>query len=90
MHAETGDTLRETFRRFFDERGFDVFAIYPNGLKEPSNAGVNSDTFRGRNFLGRWPAKLAQISRPNCRRLLVWHTPFLEPRLYRLEFCSPS
>ena len=50
VHAETGDTLR-TFRRFFDERGFDVFAIYPNGLREPSNAGVNSETFRGRNFL---------------------------------------
>ena len=50
VHAETGETVR-TFRRLFEQHGFDIFAIYPNGLREPSSAGINSESFRGRNFL---------------------------------------
>jgi FkbM family methyltransferase len=50
VHAETGETVR-TFRHLFEQHNFDIFAVYPNGLRNPSNAGVNSESFRGRNFL---------------------------------------
>jgi FkbM family methyltransferase len=50
VHAETGETVR-TFRRLFEQHDFVIFAIYPNGLREPSNVGINSESFRGRNFL---------------------------------------
>jgi FkbM family methyltransferase len=50
VHVETGETVR-TFCRLFEQHGFDVFAIYPNGLRRPNNIGIDSETFRGRNFL---------------------------------------
>jgi FkbM family methyltransferase len=60
VHAETGETVR-TFRRFFQKRGFEIFAVYPNGLREPSKVGINSESFRGRNFLAIGAPHLARF-----------------------------
>ena len=49
-HAETGDTLR-TLQRWFNEFGYTVWAIFPNGTRIITNTGANAETFRGRNLL---------------------------------------
>jgi FkbM family methyltransferase len=49
-HAETGDTIR-TLMKFLRSFDFEIFAIYPNGLRTPHIVGVDSESFRGRNFL---------------------------------------
>ena len=49
-HAETGDTLR-TLQRWFNEFGYTVWAIFPNGARIITNTGANAETFRGRNLL---------------------------------------
>src|SRR5262249_13015535 len=48
-HAETGDTLR-ILRKLLGSYGYETFAIYPNGLRLPSNVGVDNENFRGRNL----------------------------------------
>jgi FkbM family methyltransferase len=64
-HAVTGHTVR-TLDNTMRGYGFHTWVIFPNGLRSIQNVGVDSESFRGRNFLSVHSAR-ANL----CRDLIV-------------------